>query len=791
MKFYFCETCGKRITDQQVEEGSARDKKLKGVYCQECAVGVMTIEFNAITDVQLRDSSPPRGQPVQTPPVGAKGSGINLAAATRGSARSQTASINKPHAATPPNNPSPAVYAAAGAVVLIAVVIFAVMGTRKTGSTATPPAVAVTKSGESNARPLVPATASSIQTPTPAATPKEVDLSQAVEQPKVEPAPVARNSDPETQAKAEYEKLIKFEGLANDDPAARVAALEGFLATHTNSAVGDQARAFIDTLKKPAPIQTPPPEPAPVTATATEAKPAPKVEEDEGQKHFVNVMKEVVPQLRQNQLAAAAKLIDEKLRDPALADASENLKNVKADLAEVRSLRQLAINALRAKNGTSLSLKLKTGPVTGTVKDDAAHSDLTLALRDGPEITVTAEQLDAADVDAAVPLETEGGKAADLRRRGLLFVVTGDFERANNYFAKAKDAGLSNARPSYVNQIALFVGTESAAPPTPAVKKPVVSRPHSASMTILSTLNIAADDIVVHEQFAYCASSTENKILVVDISDPKNMTVVDPGAATSAPEPHRLRLQGKFLYVVEGGASAQLEIFDVAKPPGLTSVGHVALSSGSPLALEVSGTYAYVLQNSGAEIGVYDVSKSNSPTRKGSAHIEHNTTDLQVQGRYVYTSGQLGNAGYFAIYDVSNAAAPTLVGSTGGWQYPHCLLVQDGYGYWPAGNNKLITVNVNNPSRPTLAGGHGPGFMSPRAIAAQGHLLLAVDNNKTDQLQVYDSTTPAAPKYLRKFDLGAIGVRNMAVENGYLYVVTGKALACVDLSSNPMAGAGK
>lgn len=52
-KFYFCETCGKRITDKQILEGLGRDKKLKGVYCKDCAVGVMTMEMDAINIHQL------------------------------------------------------------------------------------------------------------------------------------------------------------------------------------------------------------------------------------------------------------------------------------------------------------------------------------------------------------------------------------------------------------------------------------------------------------------------------------------------------------------------------------------------------------------------------------------------------------------------------------------------------------------------------------------------------------------------------------------------------------------
>src|SRR6185369_9691213 len=65
-KFYFCETCGKRITDKQILEGLGRDKKLKGVYCKDCAVGVMTMEFAALTDEKShpisRSASPQQSQ---------------------------------------------------------------------------------------------------------------------------------------------------------------------------------------------------------------------------------------------------------------------------------------------------------------------------------------------------------------------------------------------------------------------------------------------------------------------------------------------------------------------------------------------------------------------------------------------------------------------------------------------------------------------------------------------------------------------------------------------------------
>lgn len=54
MKFYFCEKCGKRVTEVDVEAGAARDKKLNGVYCTDCSVGVLTMEIVPLTERDAR-----------------------------------------------------------------------------------------------------------------------------------------------------------------------------------------------------------------------------------------------------------------------------------------------------------------------------------------------------------------------------------------------------------------------------------------------------------------------------------------------------------------------------------------------------------------------------------------------------------------------------------------------------------------------------------------------------------------------------------------------------------------
>lgn len=54
MKFYFCETCGKRLTEHDIDGGVAKNKKLKGVFCKECAIGVTTMESLPLSDREAK-----------------------------------------------------------------------------------------------------------------------------------------------------------------------------------------------------------------------------------------------------------------------------------------------------------------------------------------------------------------------------------------------------------------------------------------------------------------------------------------------------------------------------------------------------------------------------------------------------------------------------------------------------------------------------------------------------------------------------------------------------------------
>ncbi len=84
MKFYFCEKCGKRLTEADIDQGAAKNKKLKGVYCTACSAGVMTMETLPLTDEmaqQILGDKPERQRDAAT---GQKRTALRRRSASRG-----------------------------------------------------------------------------------------------------------------------------------------------------------------------------------------------------------------------------------------------------------------------------------------------------------------------------------------------------------------------------------------------------------------------------------------------------------------------------------------------------------------------------------------------------------------------------------------------------------------------------------------------------------------------------------------------------------------------------------
>ncbi|MCZ7644538.1 MAG: protein kinase [Planctomycetota bacterium] len=177
---------------------------------------------------------------------------------------------------------------------------------------------------------------------------------------------------------------------------------------------------------------------------------------------LLELQKELDPLLRAGRFEQALDALAQK-RAPDTAVKSA-CTQAAADVKAILALRQAAVDALNRKQGEKLELKKGGGKLSGTIADPAGRQGVTLRLDGKMELTVTAAQLEAEDVDAQAPApETAaeggpiGGTAGEAhRRRALLFMAAGRHERAKGHFEKAAQAGLAAQVAPYLKRLAIL-----------------------------------------------------------------------------------------------------------------------------------------------------------------------------------------------------------------------------------------------------------------------------------------------------------------------------------------------
>lgn len=268
MKFYFCETCGRRITDAQVARGEGRDKKLRGVYCSECAVAVSTLDTLPVTDTEARQLISEEHGGVRRGSGGARrpASGPkNTPEDNRGRSRLRETSANELEP-LPIRSPLGKVAAIVVATCVATVLILFVAMTP--GDRAkTPKAKKLKSAGISKKTDLKEAVASD---------PKKSPTSDSVESSgtaKQRPPSGAKVAPPrEQQARTALEALIKkLQLMSEGDRTARIKALESFIQEYRHTGASVRARRLINDLKR-RPGKTGPADASKTRDPAVEAK---------------------------------------------------------------------------------------------------------------------------------------------------------------------------------------------------------------------------------------------------------------------------------------------------------------------------------------------------------------------------------------------------------------------------------------------------------------------------------------------------------------------------------------
>ena len=201
--------------------------------------------------------------------------------------------------------------------------------------------------------------------------------------------------------------------------------------------------------------------------------------------------------------------------------------------------------------------------------------------------------------------------------------------------------------------------------------------------------------------------------------------------------------------------------------------------TGNAFGVAVSGRYAFVADLYNGLV-ILDVSNPAAPKLVGSYNTAGYAWGVAVSGNYAYIADGVSG---LVIVDVTNPAAPKLTGSYNTAGDASGVAVSGSYAYVADYNNGLVIIDVSNPAAPKLAGSYNTAGYALGAAVSGSYVYVADYNNG---LVIIDVSNPAAPKLAGSYNMAgyALGV---AVSGSYAYVADyNNGLVILDVS-NPAA----
>jgi hypothetical protein len=252
----------------------------------------------------------------------------------------------------------------------------------------------------------------------------------------------------------------------------------------------------------------------------------------------------------------------------------------------------------------------------------------------------------------------------------------------------------------------------------------------------ISSLNMGGD-VVAAGRYLYLTNGYG--VQVADARDPAAPVLVGQtsfggGGAFTA-------VYGKYLF-------AGLNVVDMSDPTAPTVVGQLNLSGsgGTATGLAVSGTNAYVVDDSG-RLHILDVSDPTASSEIGYLDLGESAYDIAISGTYAYVvthswycddEGCTRINGSLRIVDISGGSCARVVSSIRRPKAPEGILVFGGYAYvveqstnFYSFAGELTVVDVRNPAAPvdvawagtpTFANSYVVGY-GPMGIAATGNAM--------------------------------------------------------------------
>jgi hypothetical protein len=263
-------------------------------------------------------------------------------------------------------------------------------------------------------------------------------------------------------------------------------------------------------------------------------------------------------------------------------------------------------------------------------------------------------------------------------------------------------------------------------------------------------------DIAVVDTLAYIRAS-DSGLIVINVADPTSPTIISSYVVSGYN-----MFYHDYIYMV-GGASG-FEIVDITDPSSLVTIGSYETANGFS-DMEIIGDYAYL---AGDELYVVDITDSSNPNVVGQCDTPYRYADLTVSDTIAYLTaitGNYPNADYsLNIVNIANPGASYLINTIpiDMTYYRWDVAVKSDYVYLLYGD--VISIfDVSDPANPVAEG------VFPDYPGYAYYIEVVGDQAFFGNLQIYDVSNPHIPVLEGSSYFGDAGT-SVAVDDTVAYV---------------------
>ena len=285
-----------------------------------------------------------------------------------------------------------------------------------------------------------------------------------------------------------------------------------------------------------------------------------------------------------------------------------------------------------------------------------------------------------------------------------------------------------------------------------------------------------AEGVAMADGYAYIADTWDG-FKIVNVSDPVAPALVYEYHC--AGEAWDVVVDGNTAYL--GDRNNDFYTLDISDPsaPVIDNRYERSWSHVSEVSLAVSGEYLFV--SDGVQLHVFDVSNPASPSQVGTYTGLDEPNGISIAGDYAYIADGEGG---LRVLDIHNPAAISEAGRLDTNGHVCDVVVSGNYAYLADGVEGLRIINVTNPAAPAESGFFKPSGAVLGVAVAGHHAYLSAGWNG---LRVINVSNPGTPTEVGFYD--KIISSNIAAMEGYVYVQTTQfetTLKMLDVS-NPIS----